>query len=138
MSKLSSVPNKESHPIKNFMTPDPITIEAHATLEEAMNAMEVSGIRHLPVLKDRCLVGVVSDRDLARALSLSHSHQMTEVGQIMSLSPYCVFPEEDMKNVLQVMAANRLGSVVVKTHGERVVGIFTTTDAITLLAKIFI
>lgn len=128
---------KDSYPIKNFMTADPITVDAKASLEEAMSAMETSGIRHLPVLKDRCLVGVISDRDLARALNQPSSGKFHTVEEFMSLSPYTVSPEEDMKTVLQVMAANRLGSVIIKSH-ERVIGIFTTTDAITLLSKLFV
>lgn len=124
-------------PIKNFMTQDPITIDSTASLEEALTLMENTGVRHLPVLKDKCLAGVISDRDLARALSQATSRKIREVGEIMSPSPFTVAPEEDMKKVLQIMASNKLGSVVIKTHGERISGIFTTTDAVSLLAKVF-
>lgn len=129
--------SQESYPIKNFMTTDPITIDANASIEEAIQIMETSGVRHLPVLKDKYLVGVISDRDLAKVIQDCSSEKILEVNEVMSPSPYTVSPEEEMKNVLQVMASNRLGSVIIKTHGDRVAGIFTSTDAVSLLAKLF-
>jgi len=85
------------------MTTDPITIDANASIEEAIQTMETSGVRHLPVLKDKYLVRVISDRDLAKVIQDSSSEKLFEVNEVMSPSPYTAFPEEEMKNVLQVI-----------------------------------
>ena len=45
------------------MTKDPDTISPEATALEALRLMEDGGYRHLPVVADRRLVGIVSGRD---------------------------------------------------------------------------
>lgn len=56
-------------PMSKVMTPDPRTIDADASVGEAMDAMLDGGFRHLPVMQDGALVGIVSMRDLARSIS---------------------------------------------------------------------
>ena len=125
---------KLSRQIKDHMTPSPVTIDAHASIEEAEAMMGERNLRHLPVEKDGFLVGVLSDRDLATGRAPRTSRKVEEV---MTPQPFVVSPEDDIEKVAEVMASNRLGSVIVKGHGGKVSGIFTTTDALTLLAKVF-
>jgi CBS domain-containing protein len=54
------------HLVHNWMTRDPITVEASATVGEALDLMLSKGFRHLPVVEDGRLVGMVSLRDLGR------------------------------------------------------------------------
>ena len=58
-------------PISKGMTRDPQTIDADATVGEAMDRMLEGGFRHLPVMDGGALVGIVSMRDLARSISKS-------------------------------------------------------------------
>ena len=52
--------------VSEWMTPDPITIEPNADADEAIEMMMSHGFRHLPVLTDGKLAGIVSLRDLVR------------------------------------------------------------------------
>ncbi len=52
--------------VERWMTPDPVTIDPDATLGEALDLMLSGGFRHLPVVDDDLLVGVISMRDLAQ------------------------------------------------------------------------
>ncbi len=52
--------------VERWMTPDPVTIDPDATLGEALDLMLSGGFRHLPVVDDDRLVGVISMRDLAQ------------------------------------------------------------------------
>ena len=45
------------------MTPDPDTIDAGATALEALRTMNARGYRHLPVMQNGRVVGIVSSRD---------------------------------------------------------------------------
>jgi CBS domain-containing protein len=54
------------HHISQWMTPDPITVEAVTDVRAARDIMLDGGFRHLPVLDEGELVGVVSLRDLSR------------------------------------------------------------------------
>ncbi len=56
-----------SRPVAEWMTPDPITIDPDSTAEQALEVMLRCGFRHLPVIEDNSLVGVVSIRDLSAA-----------------------------------------------------------------------
>ncbi|MEO8549509.1 MAG: CBS domain-containing protein, partial [Kofleriaceae bacterium] len=52
-------------PVSRYMTSNPHRIGSHDRLDDARSLMTLHGIHHLPVVDDDCLVGIVSDRDLA-------------------------------------------------------------------------
>jgi citrate synthase len=52
------------------MTPDPDTVEPGLSVQEAFASLESHGYRHIPVVGDGKLVGVVSMRDLMRVASI--------------------------------------------------------------------
>jgi CBS domain-containing protein len=55
-----------AHTVAEWMSKGPATIDANATVTDALNRMLEGGFRHLPVLDGAALVGVVSLRDLSR------------------------------------------------------------------------
>ena len=52
--------------VRQWMTPDPVTITPDLTIEEAAKIMFDNNFRHLPVVKDGRALGIVSLRLLAR------------------------------------------------------------------------
>jgi CBS domain-containing protein len=54
------------HPVAQWMTPDPLTVSAETDVREARDLMLDGGFRHLPVMEQGRLAGVVSLRDLSR------------------------------------------------------------------------
>ncbi len=57
------------HPVSNWMTRDPVTIESGSDVHDALDRMLSGGFRHLPVIQDGQVVGLVSMRDLSKATS---------------------------------------------------------------------
>jgi CBS domain-containing protein len=55
------------HPVSDWMTKDPMTVEPQTSVEEALRTMFDRGFRHLPVVDGERVVGIVSMRDLSRA-----------------------------------------------------------------------
>jgi CBS domain-containing protein len=55
------------HPVADWMTHDPTTVDAEADVRSARDLMLGGGFRHLPVLESGELVGIVSIRDISRA-----------------------------------------------------------------------
>lgn len=55
--------------VSKGMTRDPVTIGPGASVGEALDLMLSRGFRHLPVMEDDIVVGVVSMRDLAKSLA---------------------------------------------------------------------
>lgn len=51
--------------VREWMTPDPVTMAEDASVEEAGNTMIERGFRHIPVVTDDRAVGIVSIRDVA-------------------------------------------------------------------------
>lgn len=123
-------------PIRDYMTPLPHVIGVEQTLATASRRMTQLGIRHLPVVDEGRLVGIVSERDIAHVLSLrSVDPSRAVVEEAMTPEPYEVSPETPLSVVARKMAERRVGSVIVVEDGE-VVGLLTSTDALGLLADL--
>jgi acetoin utilization protein AcuB len=122
--------------VEQHMTVSPVVIGIGDTLADAHRVMRERGIRHLPVLDAGRLVGVVSQRDLYLAESLSSVDPATDtVREAMSGDPYAVPPGAPLEEVAATMAERRLGSAIVVDRGA-VIGVFTTVDALRALASL--
>src|SRR6201995_6107145 len=60
-------------PVSAWMTKDPEQASPDTTVEDALQLMLLHGFRHLPVLEDREVRGVVSLRDLAAVRIIRHA-----------------------------------------------------------------
>jgi CBS domain-containing protein len=65
---LAAEHDAAAHPVTGWMTTDPITLPPDATAPEALRRMLSGGFRHIPVLEEERLVGIVSIRDLSSGL----------------------------------------------------------------------
>jgi CBS domain-containing protein len=54
-------------PVSDYMTPAPEVLQPDSELADAAHRMLELGIRHLPVVRSGCLVGVLSIRDVLDA-----------------------------------------------------------------------
>jgi acetoin utilization protein AcuB len=118
------------------MTPCPITIGADQRVDFAHQLMREHAIRHLPVLKDGVLVGVVSQRDLYFVETLAGADpKQIAVEEAMSPDPFAVDGEASLERVAREMASRKLGCAVVM-DGSDVVGLLTTTDALRALVSL--
>lgn len=119
--------------IKDFMTRNPVTIADHQSLAAAHRVMREHGIRHLPVMSGGKRVGIVSLRDLYFIETLPGvDPEAVLVSEAMSSEVYTVSPTTPLTEVVQEMADNKYGSVIV-VDGARAVGVFTTVDALRAL-----
>eukprot|EP00188_Purpureofilum_apyrenoidigerum_P005742 Plantae.Rhodophyta-Purpureofilum_apyrenoidigerum.ctg7822.p1 GENE.Plantae.Rhodophyta-Purpureofilum_apyrenoidigerum.ctg7822~~Plantae.Rhodophyta-Purpureofilum_apyrenoidigerum.ctg7822.p1 ORF type:complete len:206 (+),score=33.46 Plantae.Rhodophyta-Purpureofilum_apyrenoidigerum.ctg7822:252-869(+) len=63
--------------VKDIMTKDIISVDATSTVGESMRIMASHNIRHLPVLQNNELVGVVTMRELVRKVAETHERQVS-------------------------------------------------------------
>jgi acetoin utilization protein AcuB len=108
------------------MSSPAITIEAERSLSTALRLMRDHDIRHLPVLEQGMLVGLLSERDVERVQGGQDVRNLA-VRDVMAPAPFCVSPDANLPAVLREMVAQKYGSAVV-VEGERVVGMLTTID----------
>lgn len=75
MMRVGAAYRQKLHlPVRQFMTPNPETLPPDAPIAFAINKMDVGGYRHVPVMQDGRVLGVVSVRDVIRYI-LKHSRQ---------------------------------------------------------------
>jgi len=123
------------HAIANFMTPSPHSVGRDQTLATAYAMMKRHHVRHLPVLEGGKLAGVLSERDVYFVESIGGVELSTvRVEEAMSQDTYAVHPDTNVDVVAVEMADHKYGCAVVLQQ-DKVLGIFTTTDALRALAR---
>lgn len=127
--------HKIANRIEEHMTEYPTLASENTPVMEAIEYMQKTGVRHLPVVENEKVIGVVSERDLKQAEILTDSMQLL-VCDVMTANPYCVRVGTPLSAVAETMAIHKYGCVVVLNSHNQVVGIFTTTDGMLLLSKI--
>jgi acetoin utilization protein AcuB len=122
--------------VRECMTAAPETIRPGLPLAEAHRLMRERNIRHLPVLEGGKLVGVVSQRDLYLIESLKGvDPEKVPVEEAMSPQVWAVDPETPVVEAARYMHSHKDGCAVVVDH-EKVIGVFTTTDGMRVLAEV--
>lgn len=124
--------------VGDHMTACPRAIRFDQTLSEAADLMSEHAVRHLPVVKDGAVVGVLSDRDVSAIESLAATPAArVRVVEAMTPVPYAVPANAPLVRVVQRMSAEKYGcAIVTDPTGREAIGIFTTTDALGLLCTL--
>jgi acetoin utilization protein AcuB len=125
--------------VEQIMSPDPFAVEVSDSVGKVMNELAEADVRHLPVVEDGELVGIVSDRDLrafvpTAMVELEHPHEVRErlgqpISNVMSSNVVSVNPETDVSEVVDVMLEQKIGAVpVVEADSAKLIGIVSYTD----------
>jgi acetoin utilization protein AcuB len=119
--------------VANRMNKNPVTVEPTETLAQAEAKMNSGNFRHLLIVKDRKLVGMLSDHDIRQ-----HQGHLkdTRVTGAMSDDPITVTPDLAMEDAAEIMLEKKIGALPVVDKGE-LVGIITTTDMLEAFVEIF-
>lgn len=113
--------------IQTLMIPDPITIDAHASVSEAIELMKINSIRHLPVVsKGNILRGFLTLADLKQGLIPSMLGDLN-LRDLMIKEPIRVSPDDDVEFAAKLIYKHKIGGMPVVRDG-RLVGIITATD----------
>ena len=116
--------------IGSLMTPFPYVVQTDDSLLVARTLMVKHSIRHLPVKDGNTLVGVLTDRDLKRALDPNLGLPPEEelfVRDVYVPDAYVVDVTEPLDAVLEQLSTRHIGSALVTKNG-RLAGIFTLVD----------
>lgn len=113
-------------PVIARMTRFARALTSDASLEEAEELMRAMDVRHLPIVQDQRVVGIVSDRDLRRAQGCNRG-AATPLDEVMSHDVATIEPEKPLSFAADLMLARRIGAVPV-VDDDRLIGIVTLTD----------
>lgn len=126
--------SKHNLKLSDVMTVHPFTLRGNETLGKAYSLMQEKGIRHVVVLNDGKLAGVLSERDLTIAVKFANNDKLP-IEEFMATEIYSVDKATPLNEVVLKMAAAKLGSTIALEDGKPV-GIFTTVDALRVLGEI--
>ena len=123
--------------VGDIMSVSPVTITPSTSVHEAQTLMQQRKIRHLPVLQDGRLVGMLSDRDIRLVLpspatsltvwEIRHLLDKLTVGEVMTYFVMTTAPDCPVTEAVGRMLGHKVGALPV-VEDRQVVGILTRTD----------
>jgi acetoin utilization protein AcuB len=123
--------------VQEFMTRLPLEIEQIDNVLHAKQLMDLFGIRHVPVMKGLRIRGIVSQSDILQATIRAGANvDNTPIEQVCQHDVLTVDPLTTVDEVSRKMLQRHVGSAVV-VDGGYVVGIFTKSDALKTLTRLF-
>ena len=125
--------------IKNLMSEDVITVDKDQNLSDALKLLRKNNVSRLPVVNNKELVGIVSERDIAAKLGSSKYESMPasrlHISSVM-VKDVCTVPETmQLGDVAKLMLEKGIGSVPVMCE-DKMVGIVSKADFVTLAVGI--
>ena len=130
--------------VQQWMTPNPLAVGPKTKVPAVRQLMHERNIRHLPVLDDGRLMGIVSLGDLRGAEpspfttlgTFEQTYLMTlmNVGQIMKYDPYTISPTATIYEAAALMVAHKIGGIPVMAH-DRLVGIISESDVLRMASQ---
>ncbi len=131
--------------VREFMTTEVTSLQETDSLLDARMVFVRSSFRHLPVLKDKKLVGVVTEHDVKQFAPLlmsggspedyNRALEATPVSRAMTRNPATVRPDQSVFEAATCLYTRRIGCLPVVEDGE-LKGIISTTDMLRLLVRL--
>jgi len=136
---------KKRVPVSNIMTSNLVLLNLNDTLEKAEELFKKHNIRHIPVVNNNKIEGILSYTDLLRisfadAVYEEDDHvdtivyNMFSLKQVMVRNVTTVKTSDSIYDVAQILAKENFHALPVEENG-RLIGIVTTTDLINYLLK---
>jgi acetoin utilization protein AcuB len=132
--------------VEDLMTKRVVTVGFDDTLETVREIFKETGFHHLLVVEGGELQGVVSDRDLLRALSPfvdsvveTHRDKSTlskRVHQIMSRAPKTLRPDASLADAVQLFLGHKVSCIPIVNGEFRPVGIVSWRDVMKTYAEV--
>jgi len=132
--------------VRDIMSPAVVTLTEDETLADAKRCMDRGRIRHLPVLRDRKLVGLVTHRDLlAASFSIFAEVEPAEQRRIFVRVPVVeamhrdvitVGPDEPVASAARTLLDNKWGCLPVVDDRGNLLGIVTEADFLQLTVRL--
>jgi acetoin utilization protein AcuB len=129
---------------RDLMTPDPLTVTPQASIAEVWDLMRKVDVRHVPVVQAGALVGMLSDRDLARVdmarllktegAEALRKELATPIVRVMSSDVISVEPDTEVGDVIALLLDHKIGALpVVEAETREVLGIISYVDVLRAL-----
>jgi acetoin utilization protein AcuB len=138
--------------VEELMTPKVFVVEQDDFVDRVFFLIHYESIRHLPVVEKGKVIGIVSDRDLYKALgpksnsraiaeaSGAHSAELyvatKRVRHIMRRGVITVTRDTSASEAAAIMADNKIGALPVVDKDDKLVGILSSTDILRVFSRL--
>lgn len=135
---------KDNWTVGAWMTANPSTITPDTSVRHAFYQMRVEGFRHVPVVDDGKLVGIVTDRDLRRPDLTDepdgwHDYyrldEEYEVRHVMTDKVTTVRTGDKLEKALDLLIDGKFGALPVVDKNDELIGIVTSHDLLRALRQ---
>jgi len=114
--------------VEDVMVEEVVTVEADATVQEAVDIMNKYEIGCLVVVLKGKPVGIITERDmLSRVLAKSRDPEKIKVSEIMSAPLIVGKPEMEVEDAVRLMFKTKIKKLPI-VHRGRLLGLVTLTD----------
>jgi CBS domain-containing protein len=135
----------ETTRVRDIMSSPAITAPPTMKAPVAIALMRQNHIRHLPVVENNRLIGIVSRGDLREASMAAATnansyeinfmlHQLT-LGQIMTRKVFTVTPDAYVLHAAELLTEHKVAGLPVVERDGSVVGVVTDSDLLNLLVR---
>lgn len=132
--------------VSDWMTQPPITIEADASIIEAIHIMKEKNIRRLPVTRKGVYCGLLTERMImeytpgkSTPMDTWEVHYLLSkatVADAMNPNPNTIRPDAPLYEAVKIMHDNKLNGICVTDSQGNLVGLITTTNLMEALMAI--
>jgi acetoin utilization protein AcuB len=130
--------------VKERMKRDPVTAKKDDSFRYALKLIRKEGIRHLPVIENKRVVGIVTDRDLRQAApspattlevhELNFLLERLKIEAIMTKKVITVGQDTNLLEAARLLLTHKIGCLPV-VDGDELVGIITEGDMLRALVE---
>lgn len=133
--------------IAKLMSTNPVTVGMDDPLSHVKALFDKTGFRHLLVIENEKLVGIISDRDLLKVISpnvestLATAKDLASLNrkahQIMTRKPYVLETQASLKDAINLFNAHKISCIPVVSRAGRPLGVLSWRDIIRALASVY-
>ncbi len=102
---------------------EPITLEPHLSLRDALNTMKRTGFSGIPIVENEKLVGILTDRDLRFETNLDQT-----VAEVMTTKLFTAQTGTSQEDALEILRKHRIEKLPIVDEDNRLVGLITVRD----------
>lgn len=113
--------------VGDWMVRDVVSVSQDHTIQDCVDLMKKHSIRHLPVLENGRLVGLVTEGDLRQVFLASLIEELS-IRDVMINDPITVTPDTEIEDAAKVIFYNKIGGLPVVDEQEKLQGIITVAD----------
>lgn len=121
--------------VRDVMNKNVVVAEPEITIKEAAGIMSQYHIGSLVILKNKKIVGIITERNILIAVAHGKDAELTTVEEVMSKDVITVAPDKTVEDAVNLMIEHKIKKLPV-VDGDKLIGIITASDIIVVEPKL--